>query len=181
MNFELTTLDHCNSVDIKNQIRDIFFLTSPRKTFETEESKEKFFEKWLSYYLDFRPDYFYLALSKGEEQIRVLAYLSVEPDSLKSKNFFADHAHYLLFEDYYEEFSAHLHINAHPLMQGLGLGSMLLTFAEKDLKIKNICGIHLITSPIARNVSFYRKNGYLKEVVRTLNDVEYLFMGKKLC
>lgn len=180
MNFEITTLDKIVNLEIINQIKDIFFLTSPRKTFKDEIEKEQFFDRWVSYYINFRQDTFFVALALNEEP-KVLAYLTIEPDSLGTLDFFSDHPHYLIFKDLYQQFPAHLHINTHPLAQGLGIGSMLLTQAEKVLKSKSICGIHLITSPVAKNTHFYRRNGYLFEDQRSLNNVDYLFMGKTLC
>jgi hypothetical protein len=46
-------------------------------------------------------------------------------------------------------------------------------------------GLHLITSKEARNVTFYRRNGFVKEVERPLSTVatvaaRLLFMGKRL-
>jgi len=164
---------------VKEQIKEIFFLTTSRKNFETPEDKEFFFQKWTSHYFEHRPGFIYVALD-GEIEPKVLGYLTIEPDTLGAKNFFLDHSHYLLFEDFYKDFPSHLHINCHPETQGMGIGSALIDKASNDLKDLGLKGLHLITSPTARNVAFYRKNGFLVERTRTFNDVNYLFMGKPL-
>ncbi|MFZ4713402.1 MAG: GNAT family N-acetyltransferase [Bacteriovoracaceae bacterium] len=172
-----TTLEDKDRV--REKIKEIFFLTSSRKLFDSEELKEAFFKKWTSYYFEKRPGFIYVAIENTPE-LNVLGYLTIEPDSLLAKDYFKDHAHYLLFEDFYADFTAHLHINCHPDTQGKGVGSALIKRASDDLKHIGFQGLHLITSPTARNVDFYRKNGFTTERTRTLNDINYLFMGKKL-
>lgn len=163
-----------------DQIRDIFFLTSPRKSFASEAEREEFFKKWTDYYFCHRPEFIYVAFTGTEFEPKVLGYLMVEPDSLLAMKAFATHAHYVLFEDLYLKYPAHLHINCHPDSQGLGVGSLLIEKGVEDLRHLNIPGFHLITAPTARNVNFYRKNLFNDEVIRTVNNSEYLFMGRNL-
>lgn len=163
-----------------DQIREIFFLTSPRKTFASEVEREEFFKKWTEYYFCYRAEFIYVAVQGPELDPKVLGYLMVEPDSLLALKAFGTHAHYLLFQDLYQEFPAHLHINCHPDSQGLGLGSLLIERGVEDLRQLNIHGLHLITAPTARNVGFYRKNHFTHEEIRTVNNIDYLFMGRNL-
>ena len=160
------------------EIKTIFFLTSPRKSFDSPEIKDAFFKKWVGHYMTQRLDFFYVAYD--EVQKKVLGYLTIEPDSKAVIDRFHNHIHYKAFVDYYAEYPAHLHINCHPETQGKGIGSKLIERASQDLKNLKISGLHLITAPTARNVSFYRKNGFEFEIIKTIDDIDYLLMGKKL-
>lgn len=162
-----------------NQIKEIFFLTSPRKIFSDLDEKENFYDRWTKYYYENRQAFIYVAFEAEETNPSVLGYMMVEPDSVKAMNSFKDHAHYLLFSDLYASYPAHLHINCHPNAQGRGVGSKLILDAENDLKRMLVKGFHLITSPTSKNVNFYLKNGFDYTVERKLGEIPYLFMGKK--
>jgi hypothetical protein len=84
-----------------------------------------------------------------------------------------------LFKDEYLKYPAHLHINLSESSRGLGLGSILIKEFETKVSATS-CGVHLITSPTARNRGFYLKNEYLHEIVKTYNKSEILLMGKEL-
>ena len=85
---------------------------------------------------------------------------------------------YLIFKDLFEDFPVHLHINAHPSTQGQGLGSELIDFLITQ--IPHLKGVHLITAPTARNVSFYQKNHFHYSEERTYKDTPLLFLGRRL-
>lgn len=163
-----------------DQIRDIFFLTSPRKAFASEAEREEFFKKWTEYYFCHRAEFIYVAVEGTELSPKVLGYLMIEPDSTLALKAFGNQPHYVLFQDLYQAYPAHLHINCHPDSQGMGLGGLLINKGVEDLCQLNIEGLHLITAPTARNVSFYRKNLFNHEVLRSVNNIDYLFMGRKL-
>src|SRR5690606_8802703 len=62
--------DHSAAI---SQLRDIFFLTSSRKEFASEEDRERFFKHWTSYYLTDCPEETLLALDGSQ---RVTGYLT---------------------------------------------------------------------------------------------------------
>jgi len=172
---EITTLDKCPVEEKENmleQIRTIFFLSTSIKEFSSVERKEAFFKKWCGDFIRLFPENFYLMI----EEKKLLGYLSGCLNSSEAKSVL-EVPGYTVFEDLFEDFPAHLHINFHPDCRGRGLGSHLVEKFAEDVKHLKIRGVHLVTSPDAKNVSFYQRLGFTHEVVRTFNSSPLLFMG----
>ena len=94
-------------------------------------------------------------------------------------------AHIPLFDDLYDAYPAHLHINLTSAARGHGLGGRLIAALEENLRSTGVPGLHLVTDPHARNVSFYRKNGFTHAVERPLTTSDghtapLLLLGKEL-
>ncbi len=161
-----------NSPKSWSSIVEIFFESSAKKTFVDDKQKRDFLFKYLGFYKENYPEYFFIA-SDGDH---ILGYICGSPHSLTDKDLYQLLPHYSLFEDLYLKFPAHLHINLSSHCRGLGVGSKLLAFFED----KCSAGVHLITGPKARNRSFYLKNNYTYESTREFNGLELHFMGKTL-
>lgn len=159
--------------DIISQIRDIFFLSTSIKEFSSDERKEAFFKKWCGDFIRLFPESFYLMM----EEKKLLGYLSGCLDSTAAKALL-EVPGYDVFSDQFNDFPAHLHINFHPDCRGRGLGSHLVMAFIADLESQKIRGVHLVTSPDAKNVSFYQRLGFTHKVVRTFNSSSLLFMGR---
>jgi len=87
---------------------------------------------------------------------------------------------YSLFADFFAQYPGHLHINLHPDYRGQGMGAQLISAFVRELSKRKIRGVHLVTAPEARNVSFYRQNGFDFEATRTWHDHPLLFIGREL-
>lgn len=159
----------------KSQIEEIFFL-STSKTFESTEERTRFFNNWTAYYFSQYPHLIFIALDKNSN---VLAYITICPDSKAALGVLPIKS-YSLFADLFQEYPAHLHINAHPKARGMGLGSRLIEHACNHLKQKNIKGLHLVTSPDSKNVSFYKRNKFHYEKESKWGESTLLFLGKKI-
>lgn len=156
------------------QIKDIFFQASSVTSFSSEESKNKFFNRWLGQYLDQFPENTFVAL---EENI-VLGYITGCLQTLEMWHSL-DQSNLELWRDHYQEYPAHLHINCHADARGKGVGANLLSAFEDHCLKLGVSGLHLITLSSARNVSFYLRNGYI-EVDRQGESPDFLvFLGKK--
>jgi ribosomal protein S18 acetylase RimI-like enzyme len=166
------------STDVLPLIREIFFLSAdPKNVSEDPVKNEAFFEKWTGYYLKNAPEWVLLAFGKS----KLLGYLMCGTDSSKALHHFQSrNPSYGLFADLFEKFPAHLHINCHPDARGKGVGGLLIEDMVNRLTTSEIPGVHLITSPSQRNVSFYRKNGFTHEVQREWKGYPLLFMGRSL-
>lgn len=177
--YHIITFNKLNK-DQKNifleQIKEIFFMSSDKKTFLNDEDKANFFKKWCGDYIELFPEYVFLAIRNETE---LLGYLTGVDDTLSALDVLKVPG-LKVFEDLYQEYPAHLHINAHEKSRGLGVGSELVLSFEKILREKKVVGLHLITSENARNTSFYKKNGFLYHELRKLNSYELFFMGKQL-
>lgn len=157
------------------EIREIFFASSSVKTFSSEEKKENFFKKWCGDYKTYYPDEFFLLM----EDDRVLGYLSGVMNS-SFLIFKIETPGFLVFEDLFEKFPAHFHINLHPDERGRGAGSILVEYYFDFLRSKKIKGVHIVTSPDAKNIYFYKKLLFSFVDTREYNQRELLFMGRSL-
>ncbi len=176
--YQIITLSQLNPAQkesVIGQLKEIFYMSSDKKTFQSAEEKENFFKKWCGDYLEFFPQFVFLALRDNE----LLGYLTGTDDSLRAMSVLKVPG-LKVFEDLYQEYPAHLHINAHEKSRGLGVGSELVAAFEKVLRTNHVKGLHLITSEHARNTSFYIKNGFGYHELRKLNSYELFFMGKQL-
>lgn len=162
-------------IDIINQqLSEIFFESSGKKDFKDEKEKEDFYFKYMGYYLAQYPEFLHVAKDES-----VIGYCLGAPSTDKSE-FFILQPHLKIFKDLFLKYPAHFHINCHARARGQGVGAGLLAEFELQLQNLEIAGVHLITTPAARNRSFYTRLGYTFEVIRPYEGRELLFMGKKL-
>ena len=155
-----------------DEVVNIFFESSSVKEFTDEKSKEEFLYKYLGYYKENYPEFFLVATFEN----KVLGYICGSPNSLDDSELLGLLPHFGVFKDLYDDFPAHLHINLARASRGMGVGSKLVQ------RFESICrgGVHLITSPTARNKSFYLKNGYNFNDIRVFSGSDLLFMGKSI-
>lgn len=156
-------------------MREIFFETSNKKEFKNEEDREQFFLKYLGFYLKFYPQFAWIALEKN----KVLGYVVSMPKS-QDPDIYALQPHMPIFEEFFNTYPSHLHINLHQDARGMGLGSKLLKECEKALQAAKITGLHIMTGPGSRNINFYKKLGFTFEVELNFHGSPILFMGKSL-
>lgn len=167
-----------NSLEQLDGIKEIFFETTSIKTFSSEAAKDQFFHKWTDFYLlPQKPGKTLVALEEGV----LLGYLTLCMNSAKASwHFNSKIPSYSLFADLFTRFPAHLHINLTSKVRGQGIGSSLIHAACKELLTQNIKGLHIVTAPAARNVTFYRSNQFQFEVERSFKGNDFLFMGREL-
>ena len=166
-------LDPVLKEKILEQVKFIFYSSSSILEFSSPERKIAFFQRWCGEYISHYSDEFYIMY----EDQKVLGYLS---GCLDSKNGNFSYPGYRVFEDLFEQYPAHLHINFHLDARGRGLGSLLVEAFCADLKNAGIRGVHLVTSTDAKNISFYKRLDFNYQVSRILNQMNLLFMGKIL-
>lgn len=172
---EIVTLDNLNAAEkevLILQVEEIFFLSSSLKAFSSEEKRKAFYKRWCGDYQTLYPEEFFIAMEEG----KVLGYLTGCSDSTRAMNEVSVPG-YAIFHDLFLAFPAHLHINFHPDARGKGLGSILMNHYMNFLKLNNVMGVHLITSPDAQNVSFYDRLGFVKTDIREFNGMPLYFMG----
>ena len=155
------------------RVKEIFFLSSSKKTFLDEEKKEAFFKRWCGDYIYHYPAEFFILF----EEDRVLGYLSGCQNTVESFNHL-NVPGLEIFKDFLPEFPAHFHINFHPDARGRGLGSFLLNHYIEILKANKVKGVHLITSPEAPNVSFYERLSFSHCHTREFNQTHLFGFSK---
>lgn len=157
-----------------SEVREIFFESSTRKEFKSEEEKEAFFYKYVGYYLKHYPQYIFVAFDK-----RVLGYVLGAPVSSDTE-LGSIQPHLKIFQKEFQNFPAHLHINCHHESRGMGIGARLVQKFEDALKQDKIHGLHIMTSPDAANKNFYKKLGFHHEVLEDFHGSSILLMGKSM-
>jgi GNAT superfamily N-acetyltransferase len=162
------------SASLISELKEIFFESSSKKDFQDEREKQAFYWKYLGLYLSHFPQLLWI-----ERREKVLGYCvgcssTLVPEVMQSQ------PHLKVFEDLFNDYPAHFHVNCHAEARGKGIGAQLILRLEEKLKEELIPGVHLITSPSSRNRSFYLRLGYNQEVVRPWQGQDLLFMGKKL-
>lgn len=158
-------------------VEEIFYLCSSRQEFDGPAEKLRFLEHWTGYYRCNEPRHFLLAIAPDGQ---VAGYLSGCTNSRSARRLYSDIPYYAVFEDFFETYPAHLHINCHPEFRGQGVGSKLVKAFIEDCNAINLAGLHLVTSPGARNVSFYRRCGFDFSLTRTWRETELLFLAMAL-
>ncbi len=156
------------------ELREIYFDSSARKDFRDEADKEAFYEKYLGFYLDHYPEYVWVA-----REGRILGYMIGAPVT-SSADFYSIQPHLQVFEEHFNKYPAHLHVNFHPMARGMGLGSKLFSELEKQFQGMKIRGVHIMTGPDSRNKSFYQRLGFNFEVTLDFKGTPILMMGKSL-
>jgi ribosomal protein S18 acetylase RimI-like enzyme len=168
--FKFSELSVLDQNIVAQEIGDIFFETSTKKTFATAEEKEKFHYKYVGYYLEHYPELIWIA-----RRDRTLGYIlgspqSTQPELLKIQ------PHLEKFKGFFTLYPAHLHINLSAASQGLGLGSKLVAKLKNELESFKIHGLHIMTGPESENRLFYQKLGFTFQVEKD----SILFMGLPL-
>ena len=160
------------SKEFYQDVVEIFWLTSAKKNFESDQEKINFQHKYLDDYLTHK-EKVCLVYTQNQKAIGyiigVLSYTELEINQ---------HALLKHFKNELKDYPTELHINFHPNFQGGGKGSQLIQAFEDKAFTKNSKGIFLLTGAQARNVHFYLKNDYLIICEKEINGLNILFMGK---
>jgi ribosomal protein S18 acetylase RimI-like enzyme len=172
---EIKLLPHHESAN--QQLRDIFFVTSGRTSFDSEEAKFKFRYFYLDYFLEHYPDFCFCAIDQTQN---VVGYIVATPNTAEDLALFDYHKYLGLFQNHLQQFPAQLHINLSSQVQGRGVGGLLITALEQKLREMNVPGLFLITSQNSRNVNFYNKHQFDQQWVQDFKGNLLIFMGKKL-
>jgi ribosomal protein S18 acetylase RimI-like enzyme len=176
----------------------VFWETANTTTFETDEERSAFQWRYFGYYIEHAPEMTFVAYDAGGSgdgggavdtdtvaTTAVLGYICGVADTRAHRELYEIAPHIAVFDDLYDRYPAHLHINLTATARGKGLGGALLRTIEERARNGRAPGIHLVTSVGARNVRFYRKNGYTDAWDRPLNvapglNRNLLFLGKPL-
>lgn len=161
----------------------VFRQTASVSCFPDPAARDEFYFKYFGYYWENARELFCVAT----DEEGVAGYICGVADTRVHRNLYPISPHVPLFDDLYDEYPAHLHINVHERTRGRGVGAMLIQVLEAALRSSEahpVRGLHLVTEPTARNVSFYLRNGFTHTVERALvpeiHGYRLLFMGKKL-
>lgn len=157
----------------------IFFQTSSVQSFKSTDAKEIFLYRYFGYYQEDHADLFFVALHEKSDDIP-LGYICGVQNSFEDQALLELQPQIEFFKEIENSYPAHLHINISPLFHGQGIGSFLIEEFEKKLSEKGCPGVHIITAPDAGNTVFYKKRGFDFQLVKKINNVDLLLMGKTI-
>ncbi len=158
-------------------LTEIFFESSSRTEFSSPQDRQNFLERWTSFYLKQYPqDVWFWRELNGE----FAGYLTGCRDSSGATALFESIPGYALFEDCFEEFPAHFHVNCRNERRSSGFGTRLVEHFAALCRADRLAGVHIVTAPTARNVGFYQRIGFTEQVTRSFGTRSLLFMGRRL-
>lgn len=158
-------------------IEEVFFLSSSVRDFPSPRARARFLAQWTGYYRDREPDRIYLSLAPTG---RIEGYLMGCRDSRAAKRLYREVASYHLFEDLFDDYPAHFHVNCHPDFRCQGVGARLVDSFLAACADDAIGGVHVVTAADAANAAFYRKCGLDFAITRHWQDKELVFLGRRL-
>lgn len=176
--------------------RAIFWETAQQREFPTQQDRDGYEWRYFGYYLESEPGSFLVAVDgdgpgrsgRGDGALSgtgagVLGYVCGVADTRSHPELYRVAPHIAVFDDLYDRYPAHLHINLTAASRGMGLGGALIRALESRVRRAGAEGLHLVTSPDARNVTFYLRSGFTDRFERSAPDdpeAKMLFMGKVL-
>lgn len=155
----------------------IFFESSSRTEFASEQERRTFFERWTSFYLDWHPEHVWLWMDPEDG---FSGYLTGCLDSAAAEPLYNSLPSYGLFERHFREFPAHLHVNCRGARRNVGIGAGLVDTFIEECRAAGLAGVHIVTAPGARNVRFYERVGFTERVTGAYLGRPLLFMGRRL-
>ena len=158
-------------------IDDIFFTSSARRDFCSQEERHAFREMSLGRYIEKHRSSFFVALDDAGHAAGYLAGCLENPLAL---NHFNDVAYFHSINDLCRDYPAHLHVNVAARHRNRGLGTALVGQFAQWAKLNSVEGIHLVTSSTARSIPFYRRSGFVELITFPWNSETSVCMGRKL-
>ena len=170
---KIIKLDELSLPDLSEVIK-VFFQTSSVHSFSTDEDKELFLYRYFGYYQEHYPQFFFVAI-EGDKPV---GYICGSDSSFEDKDLLRLQPQVEYFEAECVGYPAHLHININPEYHGKGIGRKLMDIFHDTLSDHKVAGLHIVTTPKSDNVKFYRACGFDFECMKTINEIELLFMAK---
>lgn len=155
----------------------VFFSSSTTQSFDSEDAKSAFRERWLGRYLRHFPQYAWIAQSADG---RVVGYVVGSMDDPARDPIFADLPFLAAFAEASARYPAHLHVNLADGWRGRGIGARLVDAFSDQARDAGASGVHVVTQKGMRNVGFYTANGFLERAATTIGESELVLLGRDL-
>lgn len=155
----------------------VFFEASGTKSFAGKADRQAFRERWLGRYLEYDPQWAYLAFDTNG---KLAGYLLGSLDDPAQTPRFEDIDYFKDFAALTLAYPAHLHVNVAPAFRNIGIGAQLIDTFSKDAARAGAKGVHVVTGADARNISFYVRNDFRELGRAKSNANEVVFLGRRL-
>lgn len=167
--------DQPDREDLIGPLEAIFFEASGTKTFADAGARAAFRQRWLGLYLDAWPEHVHLA---RDAEGNIGGYLTGSLVNPAADARFAAIGYFRTFAEACARFPAHLHINLAPAARGRGIGGRLIDAFATDAARAGAPGLHVVTGKHARNIGFYRQQGF--GVIAETANPPVVFLGRDL-
>ena len=174
----------CRWLDLKGDrvqalldLDHVFFSSSARQTFASDQERVQFRERWLGRYLTHFAEHAFVAVTP-EGHVAGYVIGSLEDPALDPH--FADLPFWESFGDLTARYPAQLHVNVEEARRGQHIGAALITAFARHAEESGAPGVHVVTGRGMRNVGFYLPNGFEELGVHRASGHELLFLGRAL-
>ena len=155
----------------------IFYETSARTTFASDDETRVFHDRWIGRYLRHFPELCFVA---RDEVGDVVGYLVGALEDPALSPLFQDDAVLRSLAQVTARYPAHLHVNLTERARGQGIGAALVSAFCDVAREAGAPGVHVMTARGMRNVRFYEAQGFLERAVVVRGERELLFLGRDL-
>lgn len=172
------TIDTVEPADnaVWGEIQEIL-LAAAQRSFPDRRSRRAFFLRWTEYYRNQEPEQCLICRSADQS---VAGYLTGCLNSGAALQLYRDIPSHRLFEDHFEGFPAHFHVNCRSDARQQGIGSALVKRFLAKCRTSGLPGVHVVTAAGADNVAFYRGLGFEPIEERSFDRLRRLLLGLRL-
>ncbi|MCB1521870.1 MAG: GNAT family N-acetyltransferase [Hyphomicrobiaceae bacterium] len=170
-----------DAAELQLALDRIFFAASLTKAFTSDTARAAFRDRWLGRFLRIEPERAFLAVSgTSQKPGAILGYVAGSFDDPAQAARFADIGYFPSLAHLTARYPAHLHINLAEDARGAGLGSRLIGRFVEDARRAGCQGVHVVTGAAARNVGFYRRNGFVDAFPFAWSGTPLVMLGQAL-
>ena len=159
------------------EIDAIFYAASATQCFASAAEKTAFHWRWLGRYLTQEPEHSFLAITP---QNHVAGYLAGSISDPAKRPEFNELKYFQAFAHLTALYPAHFHVNIATKLRSGGVGTRLISAFAAHAIDSGATGMHIVTGRNARNVAFYRRNGFVELASTTHNDQDVVLFARRL-
>lgn len=164
-------------VRLRDGLDAVFFQSSNKKSFASDQEKRAFRERWLGRYLEHDPQFVFVAVATDGT---IAGYIAGSIDDPALTPRFQDIGYFSVFKDLTRAFPAHLHVNLAPRYRGQKTGGLLVETFTAAVARAGAPGVHVVTGRGARNVSFYNRQGFYEQAATGDGGEAVVFLARRL-
>lgn len=142
---------------LDNMLNEIFYEASSVKSFDSDEFRTAFRDRWLGRFLRLYGEHTFLAVDSAGQ---VIGYVVGATDDPARNELFEDIGYFAMLSDLTCLYPAHLHINVAAGARSVGVGARLIGRFCSHVAALGVSGVHVVTADGARNIEFYKRMSF---------------------
>lgn len=178
-------IQHITAVEDRQRvlpaIAPIFFAASVTQSFESDDAKTAFLDRWLGRYCRHEDDVMCVAYDRsGQHSEKVVGYVVGSFCDPSRDPRFSDIGFFSEISDLTRAYPAQLHINIDEAYRNLKIGGRLIDAFCDIAEARGCGGVHVVTGGASRNISFYKRNGFQTSHSFVWGGTQMMFLGRAL-